>query len=242
MRPPAERQRRWSVDAAELMQSLLGSQTVDPVRTVLERTRRDLDVDLVTLDVVDGDETLVVRGAVGTGADELIGQRFHRVGDPADGVLRRGRPLLIDDVASRAHLEAAGLGPHVFVPLVADNRGLAVLTVARVESGAPFTEEDVDQLAGYARFAGLALDLVRARSDHERMRSLEIRDHLAAELREQVVRQAFAVGMRLEGVVEMITEPIARERVRECVDALDAMVRRIRDTVYRLDEHGDRPR
>ncbi|HEV7204177.1 MAG TPA: GAF domain-containing protein [Jatrophihabitans sp.] len=232
-----ERQRRWSVDAAELMQALLQAETLDPVRAVLERTRRDLDLDLASLDLVVDDATLVVDTAVGGSASDLTGRRFPRAGDPADVVLRSGRPVLTDDGGPH-QVAGLDLGPHVHLPLVADNQGLGVLTVARSRSGEPFTEEDVDHLAGYARFVGLALDLARARRDHETLRSVQIRDRIAAELRDQVVRRAFSVGMRLQGVVELIADPTARERVRECVDDLDLMVREIRDTVYRLDD-GD---
>ncbi|HEY4991056.1 MAG TPA: histidine kinase, partial [Nakamurella sp.] len=52
---------------------------------------------------------------------------------------------------------------------------------------------------------GGALDLDRAREDHETLRRLEDRERIAADLHDHVIQELFATGMGLQGLVGQLT-------------------------------------
>ena len=78
--------------------------------------------------------------------------------------------------------------------------------------------------------------LDRARADREQLRLYEDRSRIAIEMNDHVVRQLFAVGMGLEGLMEALDDMELRGRVNGYVAALDDSIRGIRETIYRMQE------
>ena len=106
---------------------------------------------------------------------------------------------------------------------------------------AHFTTTDRDHLAEFADHAGVALELDRARDDHDTMRQLEDHDRIAADLHDHVIQELFATGMGLQGMLSQLTRPEQRTRVLEYIDTLDATIRSIRNTIYRLHNGPEAP-
>lgn len=61
---------------------------------------------------------------------------------------------------------------------------------------------------------------------------LRERDRIAAELRNDVIQQVFAVGLNLQGTATMVSDPLVRRRVDQAVEDLDRVVKMIRDAVF----------
>ena len=100
----------------------------------------------------------------------------------------------------------------------------------------PFTAADVTALSRFVNYAGIALELDRVAADREQLHLHDDRSRIAIEMHDQVVRQLFAVGMGLEGIIEALDDAELRARVGGYVTALDDSIRGIRETIYRMPE------
>ena len=150
---------------------------------------------------------------------------------------RTRKALLLERPTARV-LQVSGqpLGPMAVVPLMVGEVVLGSLSVSRVVDRPPFTESDIEAMSRFTNYAGIALELDRARADHERMRVHDDRSRIAIEMNDHVVRQLFAVGMGLEGLIEAIGDAELRGRVGGYVTALDESIRGIRESIYRMQE------
>ncbi len=233
----AQQGRRWADAAADLIQELVSSDSVTPLEVVLGHAVRAADADLASM-LVPGDETHIRQHAV-VGAMEGLpsGMLFPRGHSPASEVMHTGKPLLLERPPWQiAEVSDRPMGPVAVVPLAADRTVLGVLVVSRLVDRPPFTEADVEALSRFTDYAGIALELDRARVDREQLRLHDDRARIAGELHDHVVRQLFAVGMGLEGLLEALHDVELRNRVAGYVTALDESIRGIRETIYRVGE------
>ena len=160
--------RHWLEACAELTQRLFAGDSDRPLDLVLRYALEGTRADLAALTLAVGDEVLRVEAAIGVGASELIGSIGDRQSSLAGKVVRLGLPVMVDDY--RQEPEGAGslLGSFAVVPLLAGDRAVGTLTVARLAGGPLFSKSDVAQLADYANYAGLALELDHARAEEAR--------------------------------------------------------------------------
>ncbi|BCJ49306.1 histidine kinase [Actinoplanes sp. NBRC 14428] len=182
------------------------------------------------------DSTLRVAVAVGMYggyAGTLLRPEDSIIGDAA----RSGAPVTGD----RSRLpqgwparEDATVGACLAAPMLADRRLAGVLLVSRQPDDGPFDELDHDILSSAAGQAGLVLRLADARHDEERLRLLETRDHIAADLRGRVIQRLFRHGLALQAAAGRLKAGEARDRLQDQIDEVDAVIRDIRDTVYAL--------
>lgn len=235
-----EQHRQWLSASTELTQQLFaGSTTERPVDAVLRYAVHGAGADTAALVVPISDTRARVQGAAGALAD-VAGRVVELEQTLAGQVIRSGKPVLINDYAAEFGTGGVDdvpvrIGAAISVPLLAaDARVLAAMTVARLPGRAAFTETDRDQLAGFAYHAGLALELDRARGEHESLRQLEDHERIASDLHDHVIQELFATGMGLEGMIDGLTRPDHRARVIGYVEALDATIRRIRTTIFAL--------
>jgi nitrate/nitrite-specific signal transduction histidine kinase len=102
-------------------------------------------------------DELVVRAAVGPGADELAG-RTRKLGEGVAGKVARDRsPVLVTDVEHDSRFQADALGPQaarhyrsgsfIAVPLVYHERLLGEMNIAEKHDGGPFTPDDLRLLS-----------------------------------------------------------------------------------------------
>lgn len=67
------------------------------------------------------------------------------------------------------------------------------------------------------------------------------RERIAAELRNEVVRRVYSVGLSLQSAAAIAVHPLVRSRVEQAIEDLDDVIRVLRDAVFGLDHQpGDR--
>jgi signal transduction histidine kinase len=160
---------------------------------------------------------------------------FPRDTAPAGEVIRTGKPLLLEHRPPQVDaVTDRPMGPVAVVPLTLDGKVFGALVVSRLDARPPFNSSEVDALLGFSKAAGTALEMHRDVADRGHLQLYDDRVRIAHELHDQVVRQLFAVGMGLEGLIEALPDPELRARVSGYVAALDGSVRAIRETIYRV--------
>jgi signal transduction histidine kinase len=205
----------------------------------------ELSLPVVLRHVVEGARELAHAryGALGViGPDGHLEQFIHvGMDDPVVGRVIRSRTAelvrpsaaefgqgIADDVLD-------GVGAVIGVPLPGPDATVrGALIVGRAGARAHFTEDDRDHLVQFAVHAGAALDLERAREDHETLLQIEDHDRIAADLHDHVIQELFATGMGLQSMLSQLTQPAQRARVLRYVDTLDDTIRTIRNTIYQL--------
>jgi signal transduction histidine kinase len=127
------------------------------------------------------------------------------------------------------------LGPAVGSPARAERGVTGALVVVRGLGAAEFTEADVSIAQGLADQAALATEMARAREDAERLLLADDRDRIARDLHDLVVQRLFATGMSLQGVLRLIGDSRASERILTAIDDLDTTIREIRSAIFALE-------
>ena len=178
---------------------------------------------------------LVVAAADGPGADSLLG-----VPVPEDSLSARtmadrkpvGVVNMSEDPEVLLEAKGLGLGPGLYVPLAADDV-VGALVLARTPDQEPFRSADVSVAEVFASAAGVALSLGRARAEIEELRFATEHDRIARDLHDTVIQRLFALGMGLQGAQRLASPPVA-ERIDSAVDAIDQVIREIRETIFDL--------
>jgi signal transduction histidine kinase len=222
----SERRRRWQAAAGEATSQLLSGVGHPTQSSILEPALQGAEADFAVLLRVEGDR-VVTRAAVGTAYDADGGLTAGRLAE----ALPDGKPGLLTDDS-----DPAGPRPMMAAPLAgADD---LVLVVGR-EPGRPrFTRTDLDQLAGFTAQVAIASELEATRVDHEAMTVMQEHERIAADLHDHVIQELFATGMGLQSLVRGLDQP-EHDRVLDYVESIDATIRRIRSTIFRLDGPSD---
>ncbi len=233
----SQRGHRWAEAAAELTQEVIAGAATGPLDLVLRHAVRAAEADLAGVLVPEDEERIRLVALVGGKPGVHEGRLFSRRGSPASDVMQSGQALLIESPTARIHeVSAEPMGPIAVVPLTSGVSVIGALVVSRRIDRARFDLSDLDALLRFTKYAGIALELDQALADRERLQVHDDRARIALELHDQVVRQLFAVGMGLEGIIEALHDVELRVRVAGYVAALDDSIRRIRETVYRMNE------
>jgi signal transduction histidine kinase len=109
--------------------------------------------------------------------------------------------------------------------------GVLVSIGHREQLGTP----EIPTVEGLAGSAALAIELAVARQAREHLLLAGDRERIARDLHDLVIQRLFGTGMVLEGVLGLITNARAAERVAAAVEDLDATIREIRTTIFALD-------
>ncbi|WP_199509737.1 GAF domain-containing protein [Nucisporomicrobium flavum] len=188
---------------------------------------------------VPADDDTTLRVAVGVG---MYGRYTGTVIRLEDSIVGDAVQLTAPVAGDRSRLPQGwparrdtAIGACLAAPMLADRRLVGVLLVSRSPDDGAFDELDHDILAGAAGQAGLALRLAEARHDSERLRMLEDREHLAADLRDRVIQRLFRHGLALQCAAARVGTGEPRQRLQDQIDEVDAIIRDIRDTVLSLE-------
>ncbi|MET7640909.1 GAF domain-containing sensor histidine kinase [Streptomyces sp. NPDC005438] len=237
----ARRQQGWLDASGEITRSLLSGTRREEVLTLIAERALELSGScLADLSVPRNEQRLCVEVALGEDASARLGLDIPVTGTLSGASLTAGQPRTSDDLASDRRYAAgprrvAGLGPAVAVPLGQDaEQSRAVLLLARPTGAAPFTDEEIGQLLGFAGQAALGLELAERRSSAEQLALLEDRDRIARDLHDLAIQRLFATGMTLQSAVRMIDHEGAAERVGRAVGDLDETIKIIRSTIFGL--------
>lgn len=231
---------RWQRAVTEVDNAVLsGADAGDVLDMVAARARRlaDADLALVCLPGLDGE--LAVEIASGREASVFQGSFV-----PSDSILaevfRTGQVRVGDSIiVGKGERGVHRRGPVIALPLRTPDRVLGTLALIRATDGVTFTPEALELSEGFATQAAVTLVLAENRVERERLAVFEDRDRIGRDLHDLVIQRLFATGMQLQGTTRIEGLPDeASRRIELAVDALDATVREIRQTIFALQEGG----
>jgi PAS domain S-box-containing protein len=180
---------------------------------------------------------IVVAAADGEAADSLVGARVATESSLAARSMRLGQTLAISDMSAdtgvMVEARAAGFGPGLYLPMQAEDGPVGSLVLARSPAALPFGPPEVAAAEVFASAAAIVLALGSAREALERMRMSSEHERIARDLHDTVIQRLFALGMRLQAA-ERLAEGVVAERIRATVDAIDEVIREIRETIFDL--------
>jgi signal transduction histidine kinase len=170
-------------------------------------------------------------------APTLLGRQFPRAGSISGEVLDQGGPILVEDLSQdhrsvQPQVSVGGLGPAIFVGLVAGGHTFGTLATCRVSGAPPFTRIEHDTVSSFAAQASVALEVEQGRRNGQLLSRLEDQDRIARDLHDTVIQRLFATGLALQGAGRLVTDQEARRRIDQAVDELDATVRQIRTVIF----------
>jgi signal transduction histidine kinase len=235
----SERRRRELEAVGDVTTLLLGgASTTEVFVDLVARARELAGADLAVLALPADDGTLRVEAADGHGAAAMRGASIPARSMTAD-VMRAGVAATVEDIRTDPRvwpglLDAAGVGPALYVPLGAPGATLGTLIVAQIGDRPAFGGEVARMVEGFAAQAALAMRLGAAATDREQFAILADRDRIARDLHDLVIQRLFATGMALEGALRTIEPEPAADRVRRAVDDLDSTIKEIRTTIFAL--------
>jgi serine phosphatase RsbU (regulator of sigma subunit)/anti-sigma regulatory factor (Ser/Thr protein kinase) len=121
-------------------------------------------------------DTLVVAATAGRYSSEVIGQQVPMAGSTTGGVARRGLPLITDSFQYPIEgFTDLGERSAIVIPLIADDRVLGVIAVARHPQQPPFGNDYLELVSDFARHAAIALALAAGR-EHALNQELALAD------------------------------------------------------------------
>jgi len=232
-------QRRWLDASSELTQAFLAHSAEPPLELLVRLAMHAASAEMAMFSTPISKHTGRVDAAAGTCAGR-VGRTFPLDRCVVGRVIRSRTAELVRPSAAEFGQGIAddvldGVGAVIGVPLPGPDATVrGALIVARAGARAHFTEDDRDHLVQFAVHAGAALDLERAREDHETLLQIEDHDRIAADLHDHVIQELFATGMGLQSMLSQLTQPAQRARVLRYVDTLDDTIRTIRNTIYQL--------
>lgn len=234
----------WLRARAAVSRHIVADDLTRAVDTITAGVRRLADADTVRLVRRCDDHTMEVIAAAGTGADRVRGTRYQRADSVADAAVQNGSGLLVSGLDGRpeAGLDPGpepGAGPLMALPLMAlprsGERGVTgALLVGRQRSGRPFTAMDLELADGFAAAAVVALEVAEGRSAEQRLAVFEDRDRVARDLHDHVIQRLFAVGLRVQTLIEAVPDAATQARLADIIGDVDETIRSLRDAISTL--------
>jgi signal transduction histidine kinase len=225
---------------AEVTAAILEQHPVDDVLALITRRARDLAVGSLAVVVVpDQNDTVLIRVADGAGAESLRGTGYPAAGTLAAEVMRSGVPMRAENVgdspAARAIHRSLDVGPLLMIPLGTGGGVAGVLSISRGHGAPPFSDGDVEVVAGFAQQASVVLERGRLRDEVHRLALLRDRERIARELHDGVIQSLFGVGLVLQvAESEDADDRLIRTRISDAMADVDRIIVDVRNYVYRL--------
>ncbi|OBF44721.1 ATPase [Mycobacterium sp. 852002-50816_SCH5313054-b] len=163
---------KWTKASREITTALLsGAPQTGPLQLIVNRALELADAEQAILLIpkdpdlpADEVDTLVVAATAGRYASEVIGRQVPMEGSTTGGVARRGLPLITDSFQYPIEgFTDAGERSATVMPLIADDRVLGVIAVARHPQQPPFDTDYLELVSDFARHAAIALALAAGR-------------------------------------------------------------------------------
>jgi serine phosphatase RsbU (regulator of sigma subunit)/anti-sigma regulatory factor (Ser/Thr protein kinase) len=163
---------KWTKASREITTALLsGDPQTGPLQLIVNRALELADAEQAILLVPrepdlpsDQVDTLVVAATAGRYASEVIGRQVPMDGSTTGGVARRGLPLITDSFQYPIEgFTDVGERSAIVMPLIADERVLGVIAVARQPQQPAFGNDYLELVSDFARHAAIALALAAGR-------------------------------------------------------------------------------
>ncbi|BBY08650.1 SpoIIE family protein phosphatase [Mycobacterium noviomagense] len=163
---------KWTKASREITTALLsGNPQTGPLQLIVNRALELADAEQAILLVprepnlpADEVDTLVVAATAGRYTSQVIGQQVPMEGSTTGGVARRGQPLITDSFQYPIQgFTDVGERSAIVMPLIADDRVLGVIAVARRPQQPSFDNDYLELVSDFARHAAIALALAAGR-------------------------------------------------------------------------------
>lgn len=226
---------------ADAAAALAGELSLDAVlQAIVEAASSATGARYAALGVVGEDETL--SRFIYTGIDEATARRIGPLprGKGLLGLLIRD-PRIIRTENIAAHPASYGFPPEhppmtTFLGAPVRSRGRVYGNLYLTEKPGGFEQRDEELVLVLAAQAGAAIENAQLA---ERLQSLAVqdeRDRISRELHDGVIQTLFSIGMGLESARNLTATDPARvdERLDQTVDALDGVIRELRNYIFRL--------
>jgi PAS domain S-box-containing protein len=219
--------------------ALAGSESTELFKLTAERARELLGAVTawVAIRGSGDDENVVVIAASGRGAKELAGALVATTTSIAAKVMQQGTVISVPDMSSEPDViieaQAAGLGPGLYLPMLAEDGAVGALVIARGAAERPFDMAEMATAETFASAAAVVVALDQARQSIDELKMMAEHERIARDLHDTVIQRLFAVGMGLSAT-ERLADPKVGDRIGEAVDALDDVIRDIRETIFDL--------
>ncbi|HEX6147131.1 MAG TPA: GAF domain-containing sensor histidine kinase [Acidimicrobiia bacterium] len=158
-------------------------------------------------------------------------------------LVREKRTIRLDSISD--HPDSYGFPPNhpamgnfLGVPVAAGGKAFGNLYLTDKEGG--FTDDDVLFVEALSRIAGSAVTTARLQ---EKLRSIAVgedRERIARDLHDSVIQDLFAVGLRLQGIADLVADTNAAAILEDAVDRLDQVVEALRAYIFQLRATGGR--
>lgn len=231
------RRQRWSAALAEVAAQMLSDDADDSLTLIVDRVAELTDSDLVWISVPADADSLRVAASRGEGAERIRGEVYPREGTLTGQALTTGEPVLVDRHDASPLPGWEHLGPAVVLPLRSREATIGALGVARRPGRQRFDESDLAMASEFAAQAGLAIELVRGRSERQRWELLEDRTRIARDLHDHVIQRLFGAGLALQRHAALAPEASRDDLMRQ-IDAIDTAISEIRTVVFALTSAG----
>ena len=238
----SEQRRRWLDASAQLTPLLLADNRERPHALIAGHAADAADADFAVLAVPRDPDQVIVTAVVGPLAAGLMNRTAPLAGSLAGQAILSGKPSLVtgDRLEAAAAALGAGIGPLIVVPLAAGERVLGALLLGRTAARPGYTETDLGMAASFAGHAAVAMELARARADQVRLAQAEDHERIAGDLHDHVIQELFALGMKLQGHAAR-SDPATAERVNGYIDTLDEVIKKIRASIFGLQQPRQAP-
>jgi serine phosphatase RsbU (regulator of sigma subunit)/anti-sigma regulatory factor (Ser/Thr protein kinase) len=163
---------KWTRASREITTALLsGDPQTGPLQLIVNLALELADAEQAILLVprdpdlpADDVDTLVVAATAGRYASEVIGRQVPMAGSTTGGVARRGLPLITDSFQYPIEgFTDVGDRSAIVMPLIADDRVLGVIAVARRPHQPAFDSDYLELVSDFAGHAAIALALAAGR-------------------------------------------------------------------------------
>lgn len=218
---------------------LAGYRTQETLGLIAQRARTLVGAAAAWVVIPSRGMGLAVEAADGSGTEGLIGVVLSATQSLSAQTMATGEPLWVQDMATDSKVLPAGrslgLGPGIYLPMLANDVVVGVLVVGRPTDDDPFDASEVQALQVFASAASIVLSLGKAKEELDALRIISEHERIARDLHDTVIQRLFAVGMSLQGSTRLAQGAVA-DRIGEAVDAIDQVIRDIRQTIFELND------
>lgn len=238
------RRQAWLAATAEITAYVSAADPgPDTLRVVADRAREVAGAEVAWVVSGTGPEALTATATSGLGPSAAEALRDLSFTESLEAeVVRTRQRLVVEDIAAdpraaevSALLKGRGVGPAVVVPWGSGGPVEGTLTLVwALDRAHDVHDLDPELPVSFAESAALALQITRARADHQRLAVLEDRDRIGRELHDVVIQRLFAVGLGLQGTARRTGSGDVSERLERAVDDLDTTIKDIRRAIFAL--------
>ena len=242
-RTRASRAERQLTAMDQAVREISGVLDLDRVlQLIVDRVRDLVGSQYAALGIVDREGRIERFITSGISAEERA-----RIGDLPHGrgllglIIRENRSYRIPDIAT--HPQRYGFPPnhpemHSVLGMPITNRGTPVgrLYLTNKLGAAEFSADDQALVEMFALHAGIAIENARLHDQVRRLAIVDERDRISRDLHDSVIQAIYAQTLALDDVPDLVDEDPdeARQRVDDAIDALNAVVRDIRNFIFGL--------